>query len=387
MVNVSSLIQGLPPSKTIKVAELAAELKAQGKDILQFNMGEPDFSTPNHVIDAAKKALDEGFTHYTPSVGIPEFREAIAGKCIRENGIECTASDILVSSLKHVIYSSILAMVERGDEILIPDPAWVSYAPMVLMAGGKPIFIPTIPEEMFRLPPGSVSEAITDRTKLLIINTPSNPTGGVFPKEDLKGICDLAIDHDFFVLTDEVYEKLVFEGEHHSIGSFDGMFERTLTTSGLSKSYAMTGWRLGWLCATGNLLKEVNKVQQHTVTCATSFAQVGGVAALTGPQEPVKEMIEEFNRRRSVMTEGLGAIEGINYTPSPGTFYAFFGYENDMDSEAFCKYLLNEVGVSLTPGSAFGDMGEGYIRLSFAASQEKLKEGIRRIGEAVGRLR
>jgi aspartate aminotransferase len=363
-------------SATLKSKEIINKLKKEGKEVYAFTMGEPDFDTPEHIRAAAKTALDSGFTHYTSSLGIPELREAVAEKSIKENNIPCGAENVIITPTKFGLYSAILATINPGDEVIIPDPGWLSYIPMIQLAGGKPVLVKTFNEDEFRLIPENISEAVTHDTKMIIINSPSNPTGAVATKEDIHGIADIAKDNDLIVLADEIYEKIIYEGEHHSIAAENGMFERSIIVNGFSKAYAMTGWRLGWVVAPEHFLNGISKIQQHSISCCTSFAQKGGVAALTGPTESIKAMVNEFKARREIVIEGLNKIDNISCFKPKGAFYAFLKFEFNITSDEFINYILEKGGLALTSGSAFGPGGEGFVRLSYAASQEKLKKGL-----------
>lgn len=362
------------------------KLKGEGMDIISFVLGEPDFDTPKHIVDAAIEALKSGFTHYTPTHGIPELREAIAQKSREENKIPCESSNVFVTPTKFGIFESLLALVEEKDEVIVTDPGFVSYFQMVNFTGAKVKGVKISKENDFRLMPDDVAEAITPQTKVIILNSPSNPTGSVAELDDLKGIADLAMDHDIFILTDEIYEKIIYEGVHHSIASLENMFERTVTVNGFSKSYAMTGWRLGWVVASEKIVKAIQKIQQHSLTCATSFAQKGGVAALNGTQEPVREMVSEFKARRDLVVEGVNSISGLSCPTPKGAFYAFVKYDHDMSSIDFAKFLIEKAHVAVTPGSAFGLNGEGHIRISYATSRENISEGLNRLKEALADL-
>ncbi|MEM2869669.1 MAG: pyridoxal phosphate-dependent aminotransferase [Thermoplasmata archaeon] len=384
MVRVSSRMEGLAESGTVRMANMERELKARGIKTISFALGEPDFPTPAHIVEAAAEAMRAGFTHYTASKGIPELREAIAEKSRVENGIPCSPDDVLVTPTKLGIYLAMMAFVDRDDEVVVPDPGWVSYIPMVRLAGGKPVPLRLRAEDDFRMTPERLAEALTPRTRAVVLNSPSNPTGSVATEADMKGIADLARDHDLLVLTDEIYEKLIYEGRHVSIASLDGMFERTITFNGLSKSYAMTGWRLGWVVAPKELMKQLDRLQQHTLTCAPSFAQKGAVAALRGPQDCVDRMREEFRRRRDFLLGRLEASGLFECRRPSGAFYLFPKYRVNMPSLELAEKLLEKAHVALTPGSAFGPGGEGHIRISYATSMENLEEGMRRIEEAMG---
>ncbi len=374
------------PSGTIATANLVDKLKAEGVDIISFALGEPDFITPNHIIETAKSALDQGFTHYTPSFGIPELRKAIAEKSNSENGIPCKPENVIVTPTKLGIFESLLVLAQKGDEVIVSDPGFVSYFQIINFAGAKTVGVELSEEDDFRLLPENVAEAISQKTKVIMLNSPNNPTGCVSTKDDLKGIADLAQDHGLYIISDEIYERIIYDGTHHSIASFDEMFEKTVTLNGFSKSYAMTGWRLGWAIANEDVVKAINRIQQHSLTCAVSFAQKAGVTALTGTQEPVMEMVKEFKTRRDLVCQGIKEIPKLSCGTPQGAFYVFVKYDYDMPSIDFAKFLLEKANVAVTPGSAFGVCGEGYIRLSYATSSEKISEGLRKIKEALSDL-
>ena len=290
---------------------------------------------------------------------------------------------MLVTPTKLGIYETIMAFVEDGDEVVVPDPGWVSYVPMVNLAGGKAVNIKLREEEDFRMTPELVHEAITPRTTMILLNSPSNPTGTVMTEADFKGIADLAKDHNLMVLTDEIYEKLVYEGKHISIAAMDGMYERTITLNGFSKSYAMTGWRIGWLVAQKDLMKPIDKVQQHSLTCCTSFAQKGALAALSGPQQCVTDMFNEFRKRRDYMVQRVNSTGLFECRKPSGAFYVFPRYHAKMPSLQLAERLLDQAHVGMTPGSAFGDGGEGFLRISYANSIENLEKGMDAVEEAM----
>ena len=379
-------MQRIGPSGTLATGDLVKRLKSGGVDVISFALGEPDFDTPEHIKDAAIEALNQGFTHYTPSAGIPELREAIAEKSLKENKIPCEASNVIVTPTKFGIFASVLALAGKDDEVIIPDPGFVSYFQIISFANAKAVGVEVTQEDNFRFLPEKVAEVITPKTKVIILNSPNNPTGNVATREDLKGIADLAEDHDLHIITDEIYEKIIYDGEHYSIASFDNMFERTLTINGFSKSYAMTGWRLGWVLASQDMVREIQKIQQHSITCAVSFAQKGGVAALTGSQEPIKKMVGEFTTKRDLMVDGINSIPGLNCPKPQGAFYAFTKFDYDMPSVELAKSLIENAHVAVTPGSAFGRNGEGYIRFSYATSIEKITEGLKRVEKALAEL-
>lgn len=376
----------VPVSGTVKIGNLVSKLKAQGADIISLSMGEPDFETPDNIREAAKNALDEGFTHYTSSRGIPELREAVADKSVKENNIPCNPDNVLITTTKHSIFMSMLAMVDKGDEVIFPDPAWPTYDACVRLAGGKPVYQVLKPENEYRTVPEDMAELITSETSLVVINSPSNPSGGVLTEEDLKGIADLAKDHDLTILSDEVYENIIYEGEHHSIASLDGMFDRTITVNGFSKTYAMTGWRLGWMVAPPHILDEVAKLQSHSITCSVSFAQKGGVEALTGPQDSVKEMVKEFKARRDLIYDLVDDTPFLSSPKPRGAFYILPSYDFEMKSEDLVTHIVEKANVGVTPGTAFGPNSEGHFRISYAASREDLKKAMERIRETLSKL-
>ncbi len=372
---------GVGESPTVRLSGLVSELRAKGEDVISLGVGEPDFPTPSHIVEAAKQALDEGFTKYTPSKGIPELREAIAEKSRAENGIPCGPEDVIVIPTKHALFASVLAFAGPSDEVLLPDPGWVSYLPMVRLASAKPVPVPC--EGEFQMTPEATAELITPASRMIIVNSPNNPTGSVYDPEALRGLADLAEDHNLVIVTDEIYEKIVFNGEHHSIAAFPGAFDNTITVHGFSKTYSMTGWRLGWAVAPRDLLGSINKIQQHSTTCATSFAQKGGVAALTGPKGPVEKMVQEFEKRREIVAQGVAEIPAFTFKKPRGTFYAWIRYDDPRSSLDFAETLLKEAKVAVTPGIAFGDKGENHFRLSFAASRENIQEAFKRVAEVL----
>jgi aspartate aminotransferase len=363
--------------------DLVEKLKREGIDVISFAIGEPDFTTPQHIIDAATDALNQGFTHYTCTDGIIELREAIVEKSKIENNINCAPSNVIVTPTKLGIFASVMALAQKGDEVILSDPGFVSNFQVINFSGAKSVCVKTLQENDFRLLPEDVVEAITPKTKIIMLNSPGNPTGSVATKEDLMGISDLAEDHDIHVISDEIYEKIIYEGEHHSIAALKNMFDRTVTLNGFSKSYAMTGWRLGWILASEKIVKAIKKIQQHSISCAVSFAQKGGVAALTGTQEPVKEMVLEFKARRDMIVDGINSISAFQCRRPHGAFYAFAKFDSEMNSVDFAKMLIESAHVALTPGSAFGTGGEGYVRFSYATSRKNIKEGLARVEKAL----
>lgn len=370
-------LQNIMESATLRISNLANELKSQGKDIISFSLGEPDFNTPSHIIDAAKASLDRGETHYTPSPGIPELRKAIAEKLKKENRIDAKPGNIIVTpGAKQAIFEVILSVLQEGDEALLFDPAWVSYDPCIKLAGAKTVWAPTSRDNGFI--PVDIGEHITRKTKLIIINSPCNPTGGVFGKETLKGIADIAVDKKIMVLSDEIYEKIIYGREHISIGAMNGMQDLTVTVNGFSKAYAMTGWRLGYVHAPKNVYEQMLKLHSHSVSQATSFVQYAGVAALKGDQTCIEDMVREFRTRRDLLVKGLNDI-GIKCATPDGAFYAFADVSKYGTGEEVAEILLNKAFVATTPGLAFGETSNDFIRISYATSQDRIREALRRM--------
>lgn len=370
-------LQNIPESATIKMSNLANELKSQGYDVISFSLGEPDFDTPKHICDAAKASLDRGETHYTPSPGIPELREAIAEKLNRENNIETTKNNIIVTpGAKQAIFEIILSVLNKGDEAVLFNPAWVSYDPAIMLTGAKTVWAATKRDNGFS--PVDVNDYITPKTRLIVVNSPCNPTGSVYDKSTLKEIADIAIDKNIMVLSDEIYEKITYDREHISIGSMDGMQELTITVNGFSKAYAMTGWRLGYVNAPDGIYKPMMKLHSHSVSQATSFVQYAGIAALQGDQSCVTDMVREFRVRRDVLVDGLDKL-GIKCARPDGAFYAFADVSKYGTGEEVAGLLLNRAYVAATPGGAFGDAGRDFLRISYATSQERIREALERM--------
>ena len=382
---VSQRLQAVPPSGTVAISNLVSEMKASGiDDIISFSLGEPDFTTPGNVIDAAVDSLHKGFTHYTPSMGLPELRKDIADSTRAKNGIPCGPQNVLVTPTKQAIFMWALAYLDPGDEVLIPDPAWVSYEAVVLLAGAKPVYVPTYFNEGYVIDPERVRAAITPKTKAIIINSPSNPTGAVQPEDTLKAIAEICVEKDIIVLADEIYEHIIYSGKHVSLASLPGMWERTYTVSGLSKTYAMTGWRIGWLIADD--IKSINKLQPHSITCCTAVVQQAAIEAIEGPQEARDAMVKEFKKRRDLALDLLSEIKDLECNKPDGAFYLFPRLDKDVDSNTVAKKLLQEGHVAVTPGRAFGPCGEGSFRMSYAASEDDITEGIARMRKVLNSL-
>jgi aspartate aminotransferase len=372
---ISSRVRHIPESATMKIADIAAKLRSEGQDIISFSLGEPDFETPENIKRAAKTALDRGETHYTQGSGIPELREAIAEKLKNDNNLDVSPADVLVTTgAKQAIFEAICTLIDEGDEVLLLDPAWVSYSAIVKFAGGKPVMVPVSEQDGYV--PVDLQSHMTRDTKLLILNSPCNPTGAVYGKNAIKAAAETAEDHGVFVLSDEVYEKIIYGAKHHSIGNL--IPDRTITINGFSKAYAMTGWRLGYATAPAPILQGMLKIQQHSVSNATSFAQRAGVEALRGDQGAVRAMVAEFRKRRDLMIDGLRKME-IECALPRGAFYAFAKVSQFGNSVEVTEKLLRDALVAVTPGSAFGPNGEGYVRLSYATSRQNIEDGIDRI--------
>lgn len=379
----SSRIKNLQESATIAISTLATTLKAQGRDILSFSAGEPDFDTPEPIKLAAKAALDEGFTKYTQVAGIPELKQAIANKLKRENHLHYEPQQILVSNgAKQSLFNVFQALIDTGDEVIIPSPYWVTYPELVTYSGGRNVFIETNEQNGFKITAESLRQAITSKTKALVLTTPSNPTGMVYTKQELESIAQVLQGSDIIVIADEMYEKLLYDGKFVSVGSISqDMFERTITINGLSKSVAMTGWRMGYCaCADTTLIKLMTNLQSQCTSNINSITQKASIIALEGGVDTqIESMRQAFLARRNLAVASINAIQGLRTLSPQGAFYLFIsiGSACGGDSMEFCKQLLEQEGVALVPGSAFG--AEGFVRLSFACSSEQITAGIARI--------
>ncbi len=373
----------MQPSPTLAVSDAARRLTAEGHDVVDLGGGDPDFATPAHIIQAAAEAMESGFTHYVASSGIPSLRKAIAAKLLRDNGLTYDPnSEIIVTpGGKAAIAVSLLALVGGGDEVLIIDPGWVSYAPASQLADATPVQVPLSPDDNWTITADLLRRYVTPRTRALIFNSPNNPTGRVATPAELEAVASVAQEHDLTVISDEIYEKLIYDGHTHtSIASLPGMQERTIIVNGFSKPYAMTGWRLGYVAAPRALVTQIATVHSHTATCATSFAQVGGTAAYDGPQACIAEMNAAYDRRRRMVAEGLSSLPGITCPLPEGAFYAFADIRGTgLSATDFATRLLASQYVAVTPGDAFGPAGAGYIRLSVANSDAMLAKAVDRI--------
>ncbi len=382
MKRSSSKVLSLQPSATVALEDTTRRLKNKGVDIVSLSAGEPDFDTPTHITQAAVAALHSGLTHYVSSRGIPDLLHAIALHLQVHNGITVDPErEIIVTpGGKMALYISLVGLLDHGDEVLVLDPAWVSYDSMIRLATGTPIHVPLDWRENFRVEPDQIEAYVSPRTKAMILNSPNNPTGQVISTEELTAIQGLANRHDLFILSDEIYNRIVYDGDCVSPASLSGLSSRTLTINGFSKAYAMTGWRLGYVAGSQELISQILQVQQHLVTCTTAFVQRAGVAGLEGPEGPIEAMIREYCRRRNFIVDALRDLSGVRCARPAGAFYVFPRFEKlGPSSQELSRRLLEEHRVAATPGLAFGQAGEGHLRLSFACSMENIEKGMKRL--------
>jgi aspartate aminotransferase len=379
-MEISARAAQLTPSLTLSIDSKAKAMKAEGIDVCGFGAGEPDFDTPDHIKAAAIAALEAGFTKYTPSAGLPELRQAIAEKLEADNQISYRASQIVVSSgAKHSCYNAILATCQAGDEVLIPSPYWVSYPDMVRLAGAEPVIVPTTERNGWKMRAIDFENAMTPRTKMLILNSPGNPSGAVYTREELEAIVEVAAEEDIYILSDEIYEKLVYDdAKHVSVASLSPeAYDLTITVNGFSKAYAMTGWRLGYMAAPEAVAKAVDNIQSHSTSNPCSFAQKGAVAALKGDQQPLADMRDEFGMRRNYMFDRITKIPNITAVKPDGAFYILVNISQlGLSSQNFADRLLSKANVAIVPGAAFGD--DRTVRLSYATSIDIIKKGLDR---------
>jgi aspartate aminotransferase len=388
-MSLSKRAKEVSPSATLQITATANRMVREGKDVIAFGAGEPDFDTPDVIKGAAIKAIQDGFTKYTPTSGIPELKEAISKKLKKDNGLDYPASSIIVScGAKHSLYNVLQVLVEKGVEVLIPVPFWVSYPEMVKLAGGKAVFVRTSVKDDFKINPKTLEKYFTKKTKILILNSPSNPCGVVYRRGELEAIADFCVKHNIICISDEIYEKIIFDGiEHVSIASLsDRMKKLTVTVNGFSKSYSMTGWRLGYLAAEPEIVGAVSNLQDHSTSNPVSFAQKAALSAFTLGDDFFKNIAKKFQERRDVIISRLDKMKGrIGYKKPEGAFYIFCDISKTrMDSFTFAKRLLEERQVALIPGAPFGC--DDYVRLSFATSMEKINKGFDRIEEWVAKL-
>jgi aspartate aminotransferase len=377
---VSPRMASIHESTTLKISAMAKKLTASGLDIIDMGVGEPDFDTPKHIVEAGCNSIRMGETHYAPTAGIPELRQAIAEKLRGDNSLNVTAEDVIVTpGAKMAVFAAVQAILQEGDECVLMGPSWVSYEPCVAFSGAG-VSWGNVDENFMPL---DLAASINSKTRLILVNSPSNPTGAVFDIKILEEIRDLAVDHDLFVISDEIYEKIIYGHEHISIGSLPGMEDRTVTINGFSKAYAMTGWRLGYLTGPKECNKWVTRLLSHSVSQATTFVQRAGVAALRGPQDEVAGMVTEFRIRRDLLVSGLREL-GIPCSTPGGAFYVFPDVSSFGGGDFFTEKLLKDALIAATPGSAFGPGGANYVRLSYATSQARIIEALKRIEKMLG---
>lgn len=396
-MKLSNKVMDITPSSTLAVTAKAKQMKAEGIDVVGFGAGEPDFDTPEHIKQAAIKAIEEGFTKYTPAAGTIELKKAICDKFKNENGLEYKPSQIVISNgAKHSLTNAFMAILNPGEEVIIPAPFWLSYPQMVKLADGVPVIVYAKKENNFKVTIEDLEKAVTDKTKALVINSPSNPTGVVYTEEELRAIADFAVKHDIYVISDEIYEKLIYDGiKHVSIASFnEEIYKRTIVINGVSKSYSMTGWRIGYLAAPEDVAKAISNVQSHATSNPNSIAQKATLAALTGPQDCVEEMRKEFEARRNYMVERLSKIPSFSIIKPQGAFYVVIDLSNILGKEFegrvietaddFSEILLEKDSVAVVSCTDFGF--SNCIRLSYAISLESIKKGLDRIENFVNKL-
>ncbi|QYO62527.1 pyridoxal phosphate-dependent aminotransferase [Leptolyngbya sp. 7M] len=366
----------------------AKQLEAQGRSIIHLEIGQPDFPTPFPICEAAFRAMKDGYTGYTPAAGLPELREAIAEYITLSRGVVVDPSDVVVTpGAKPIIFFTLMALVNAGDEVIYPDPGFPIYESVIRFVGAKGVPLPLREDVGFRFHLDDLCQAVSDRTRLLILNSPQNPTGGLLAAEDLAAIAELAERHDFYILSDEIYSRILYEGNHHSPIQFPGMKDRTILLDGHSKTYAMTGWRLGYGILPKPLVEAIVRLMINSNSCTCAFTQIAGIAALREAQDFVDQMVAEFQRRRDVVVAGLNAIPGIHCFKPAGAFYAFPNVQQlPLNCNALADYLLEEVGVSVLAGTAFGKYGDGYLRISYANSLENIYEALERMQVAVSKL-
>ena len=386
---IAARMNRMAPSGIRKVNEKALAMERAGERVLHFEIGRPDFDTPEYIKRAAEQALADGKVHYTSNFGLMELRQAIADKLKRENNVDYTASEVLVTvGLSEAVFAVLATILEEGDEILVPDPVWLNYINVPNLLGAKAVTYGLTEETGFQMNLEEVKAKITPKTRAIVIITPNNPTGGVLSEDVLKELAEIAVSNDLMVISDEVYERLVYDGAKHiSIASLPSMKERTFTMNGMSKTYAMDGWRLGYVAAPEEYILAMNKFHQHNTTCAPNFVQVAAIAALNEEWDEVKEMVKEYQRRRDYAVKAINEIPGLHCECPKGAFYIFINCKSlNMKSADLSAYLLEEAKIALVPGDVFGPGGEGYLRMSFANSYENVVEGCAQLKKAVALL-
>ncbi len=389
-MHIAQRMSRLGTETAFEVLVKAKKLEAEGKDIVHLEIGEPDFDTPSNIVEAGRKALADGYTHYGPAPGLPEAREAVAAYVEKTRpGVSCSPDEVVITpGAKPIMFYAMMATVDEGDEVIYPNPGFPIYESVIDFLGATPVALPLREANEFRLDVNELAERITPKTRMLILNSPQNPTGGILTEKDLEEIAELAVKNDLIVFSDEIYSRITYDGfEHTSILKFPGMKERTIMLDGFSKTYAMTGWRLGYGVMPASTASLVAKLQTNCTSCTASFTQIAGIEALSGEQHVAEEMIAEFKKRRDVIVDGLNKIPGFRCHRPQGAFYVFPNIEGTGRSSSFmADYLLNEAGVACLSGTSFGSHGEGFIRFSYANSIENIEKALARIADAVSKL-
>jgi aspartate/methionine/tyrosine aminotransferase len=387
-MNLSKLVQRAGTETAFEVLAKAKELERQGKKIIHFEIGEPDFNTPENVKKAGINAINENYTHYSPTQGILGLRETVANYISKTREIKVSPDEVMITpGGKDVIFSTALAILNEGDEAIYPNPGYPIYESAIRLAGAKPVPMPLLEENDFAFDREQFKKLVTPKTKLIIINSPGNPTGGILSLQDLEIIAEIAIKNDIVVLSDEIYSRILYDGEFHSLASLPGMKERTVILDGFSKTYAMTGWRLGYAVANNEIIDGLKKIAVNSFSCVAAFVQLAGIEALNGPQDEPERMRKEYEARRNLIVSGLNEIPGISVKMPKGAFYAFPNIKKTGNkSKEVAEYLLNEAGVATLSGTSFGEYGEGYIRFSYATSRENIKLGLEKVKEAFPKL-
>ena len=380
-MKIAQRMSRLGTESAFEVLAKARRLEAEGMEVIHLEIGEPDFNSPANIVNAGKRALDEGYTGYSPSPGYPELRDRIAEEIRATRGISVTGDNVVVTpGGKPIMFFLMMAVIDPGDEVLYPNPGFPIYESMINFVGGVPVPMQLHESKDFNIEIDEIAGQITGRTKLMVINSPNNPCGSIIPREDLERLSELAKEHDIIVLSDEIYSKFLYEGEHHSVSTFPDMRERTILLDGFSKAYSMTGWRIGYGVMPLDLVEPISRLATNSVSCTASFTQIAAMEALSGPQDDTHTMVAEFKRRRDIIVDGLNQIKGIRCRVPKGAFYAFPNIEETgMTSQQFADDLLNKAGVACLTGQAFGDYGDGFVRFSFANSAENIEKALDRI--------
>ena len=387
-MKISKLVQRAGTETAFETLAKAKALERQGKSIIHLEIGEPDFNTPENIKQAGIKAIQENYTHYSPSQGILELREAVAENISKTRNIDVSPNEVVITpGGKDIIFFTALSLLDDGDEAIYPNPSYPIYESAIKIAGATPVPLQLLEENDFAFDRKEFEKLVTEKTRLIIINSPGNPTGSILSQEDLEFIADIAKKNDIMVLSDEIYSQIIYGEKFRSIASIKGMKERTIILDGFSKTYAMTGWRLGYGVANKELIKAITKIITNSDSCVATFTQIAGIEALKGPQDEVEKMRKMYEERRNIVINGLNEIPGVSCKMPKGAFYAFANIKSfGKTSKELADYLLNNAGVATLPGTAFGKYGEGYIRLSYATSKENIREGLNRIKEALSKL-